>query len=75
MGCNQNGMESEWAGIGMENGNRNKLFTLVVGIIIGMNCIVIDVFTLSWNLNELLQVTKLTLVHYFHYFLLLLCYC
>ena len=38
----------------MMNENQNKLFILHVGIKIKMNCITIDVFTLSWNCNGLL---------------------
>ena len=33
----------------MRNMNQNELFTLAVGIGIGINCIVIDIFTLSYN--------------------------
>lgn len=64
---NWNGLESEWARIKMQNGNKNKLFTLTAWIGIGFEFgyIAIDVFTLSWNQNELLQVTKMILVDYF----------
>ena len=46
----------------MGNENQNKLFTLTVEIEIGMNFIVSNLFTLSWNWNRFLQVTKLTLI-------------
>ena len=45
-------MESEWAEIGIENKNQNKLFTSAVRIRIEMNCIASDVFTLSCNHNR-----------------------
>lgn len=45
-------MESEWAKIGMENKNQNKLFTSAIRIGVEMNCIVIDVLTLSCNQNR-----------------------
>lgn len=37
---------------------------LLVQIKIGMNCITIDIFTLSynWNINRLLYITKITLL-------------
>ena len=62
---NWNGLESEWARIKMQNGNKNKLFTLTVWIGIGLGYIATNVLTLSCNKNELLQVTKMTLVDYF----------
>ena len=43
---NHNGLESEWTETRMETWNQNKLFILAVGIEIGMNCIVINVFTI-----------------------------
>lgn len=46
---NHNRAKSKWGKIGIGNVNYNKLFTLVVGIGIGMNCIIIDVFNLYWN--------------------------
>ena len=46
----------------MENENQNKLFPLAVEIEIRMNFIAINLFTLSWNRNRFLQVTKLILI-------------
>lgn len=34
-----------------------------------ISCVTYDVLTLFWNQNELLEVTKMTLVDYFHYLL------
>lgn len=36
----------------MVNKNYKKLFTLTVETEIKMNCIAIEVFTLSWNQND-----------------------
>ena len=52
-----------------ENYNYNKLFALFIGIRIKMSCIAVNVFSLSYNRNQLLQVIKMTLVDYYKYLL------
>lgn len=50
----------------------NKLFILIVGIGIVINCITINMFTLSWNQNKVLRVTKLIFVNYYHYLFIII---
>lgn len=69
IGWNYNGLKSEWIGIEIENINQNKLFTLTAIIRIRVTCINIDVLTLFWNRNGLLQITKIISVDYCHYLL------
>lgn len=49
--------------------NKNKFFTLAMQIRIRMSYLAINIFTLSWNQNLLLQIIKITLVDHYHYLL------